>query len=222
MGTLASDIDNPQFAGAVPDTTGLGIKFFKEARYNEFKSKAEGRPIYEDAIMYQIVLPGQGLFDVKGYVTEKVKARFPIQWANWERTHSNEAMAIGTPLEQWPMLSLSQVEELKAMKFSTVENIAEASDATLQRLGMAGGMAGTALRERAKRFLEVARGDAIANKNAEELEKLRRETAEKDAKHAAELKAMQEQMQSLMATVQSVAAPKKRGRPKKSEDQPEA
>jgi hypothetical protein len=211
MGNLASDIDNPAFAGAMPDTSGLGVRFYKEARKNDFRSEAEGRPIFEDAIMIHIVLPGNNLFDVKEVVREDHKRRFPLQWAAFQNANGRDPMMIGTPLEQWPLLGLSQVEELKALKFYTVENIAQASDTTLVRMGMSGGMAGHALRDKAVRFLEAAKDDAAVNKQAHEIEKLRIEQAEKDRQHAEQMAGLQAQLAALTAAINT----KPRGRPKK-------
>jgi len=200
MGNLASDIDNPQFAGAVPDTTGLGVRFFKDVRRNEFQSEQQGRPIFEDVTMIHIVLPGNNLFDVKEVVREDHKRRFPLQWAAFQNAQDGkDPMMIGTPLEQWPLIGRAQAEELKGMKFFTVESVANASDATLARMGMAGGMAGHALRERAQRFLEVARDNSAVNKQAEEIERLRNEQRAKDAEHAAALEKMQRQIDAMAA-----------------------
>jgi len=200
MGTLASDIDNPQFAGAVPDTTGLGVRFFRDVRKNEYQSEQQGRPIFEEVTMVHIVLPGNNLFDVKEVVREDHKRRFPLQWAAFQNAQDGkDPMMIGTPLEQWPLIGRAQAEELKGMKFFTVESVANASDATLARMGMAGGMAGHALRERAQRFLEVARDNSAVNKQAEEIERLRQEQRTKDAEHAAALEKMQRQIDAMAA-----------------------
>lgn len=215
MGNLASDIDNTAFAGAVPDTSGLGVRFYKDVRKNEYRSGKEGRPIFEDVTMVHIVLPG-GLHDIKEAVQERHKMRFPQQWAAFQNAHDgSDPMMIGTPLEQWPMIGRSAAEELKALRFYTVESIANASDATLQRMGMAGGMAGPALRDRAIRYLEVAKDNAAVDRQAEEIAKLRAEQAEKDRLHGEQMQAMQTQLAALTAAFQAKPAAKPRGRPKK-------
>jgi hypothetical protein len=203
MGNLASDIDNAAFAGAVPDTTGLGVRFYKDVRQNEWKSQQEGRPIFEEVTMIHIVLPGNQLFDVKELVREDHKRRFPLQWAAFNNSQDGkDPVMIGTPLEQWPMIGRAQAEELKALRFYTVESIAQASDATLMRMGMAAGMAPLALRDRAIRFLEVAKGDAAVNKQAEEIDRLRKEQQAKDLEHAERLSKLQQQIDALAAASQ--------------------
>ena len=214
MGNLASDIDNAAFAGPVPDTTGLGVRFYKDVRNNEWRSNEEGRPIFEEVTMIHIVLPGNNLFDVKEVVQERHKNRFPREWAAFQNSQNGQDPTMsGTPLEQWPMISRAQAEELKGLRFYTVESIAQASDATLQRVGMAAGMGPHALRDRAIRYLEVAHDNAAVNKQAEELDRLRQEQKAKDAEHAAALAKMQAQMDTLMASIHT--EPKRRGRPPK-------
>lgn len=219
MGNLASDIDNPAFAGAVPDTSGLGVRFYKDVVRNEYQSEQQGRPIFEEVTMVHIVLPGNNLFDVKEVVQERHKLRFPVQWAAFRNaSDGKDPMMIGTPLEQWPMISRAQAEELKGLRFFTVESIAQASDATLQRMGMAGGMAGHALRDRAIRYLEVARDTSAVNKQAEEIDRLRKEQQAKDAEHATLLARMQQQIDALAAAAVK-PEPKRRGRPPKVQEQ---
>jgi uncharacterized small protein (DUF1192 family) len=60
-------------------------------------------------------------------------------------------------------------------------------------------MAGHALRDRAIRFLEVAKGDAAVNKQAEEIERLQAEQKAKDVEHAAALEKMQRQIDAMVA-----------------------
>jgi hypothetical protein len=50
------------------------------------------------------------------------------------------------------------VEELRALKFYTVESVANAADAQLQRIGMVAGMSPYAFRDAAVRFLALVEG----------------------------------------------------------------
>jgi hypothetical protein len=199
MGILASDQDNAAFVGAVPDTSGLGVRFYRDVRKNDFQSDQQKRPIYEEVLMIHIVIPGNNLFDVKEVVQERHKQRFPLQWAAFQNSLNGggDPMMVGTPLDQWPLIGRAQAEELKALKFFTVESIAQASDAVLARMGLAAGMAPHALRDRAIRFLDLAKEDASANKQAEEIERLRIERTASDERHAAQLTQMQQQIDAL-------------------------
>ena len=171
---------------------------------DEFKSNKEGRPIFADVDFVNIMTPGDKLNIIDTFARPEHKARFPQQWAHYQNLHGGDSREIGTPLTAWARLSGAQAEELKALKFFTVENIANASDAAIERIGMCVGMQPHAFREMAQRFLKAANDDAIlhnteeANKKLrEELEAVRKEAADQQAEMLATMKAMQEQMAQL-------------------------
>ena len=210
---LASDDNNPAFAGARDPDARLHVEFFKKPVQNNFKTDKEGRPIFEDMVMVKIMVPGDTLSIIETPVREEHKMRFPKHWAYFQSSQGTDNLQVGTPLSQWPILGPSQVEELKAMKFFTVENIANAGDGHLTRIGMAGGMAPFALRDKAIRFLTVAHDSSAFDHAKQELDKLKAESAERDAKHQAEMAAMREQITQLALLA---AKPKnKGGRPPK-------
>jgi ribosomal protein L29 len=89
---------------------------------------------------------------------------------------------IGTSLDQWAKdepetLNRGWIEELQILKFQTVEQVASASDAQLQRIGMGG----TGLRERAKAYLTKKN----RSETAEELDNTKKQLAELQAQMAA-------------------------------------
>jgi hypothetical protein len=125
---------------------------------------------------------------------------------NRQGAHNEEI--IGTPLSEWPLVSKSQAEELRGMKFHTVESIANASDQQLQRMGMAAGMSPYAFRDKAKAFLNLATTAAETDKREQEINALKEELAKKDLETAkmkqeteAKLALMQEQMATILAAV---------------------
>ena len=98
------------------------------------------------------------------------------------RMQNNDAPVVGTPVEVWAKeapdeLSELQLGELQILKFRVVEQVATATDAQLQRIGM--GAVG--LRMRAQAFLRQ-RGAVMANS---ELADTRKELAEMKAQMAA-------------------------------------
>lgn len=216
---LASDLANPEFSNPQDPDARLHVEIFRLPQRNEFKSAAEGRAIFEDVVMISIQVPGDMTTKVVQPLREDHKMRFPRHWAYFDSTQGKEALEIGTPLSQWPILGPAQVEELRALKFRTVEQIASASDLQLQRMGSAGGMAGTALRDRAQRFLTVAHDASIVDHAAEQLAKIRAEQTEKDAKHAADLAAMQAKLDALIVMMAEQSAPRKPGRPAKVKEE---
>jgi DNA anti-recombination protein RmuC len=128
------------------------------------------------------------------------------------RVGANEPEIVGTPVSEWPIVSKSQAEELRAMKFYTVESIAHASDQQLQRMGMAAGMSPYAFRDKAKSFLNLATASAETDKRDQELNSLREELAKKEqetAKMKAETDAKLAQMQDQMAAILAAVGEKK-------------
>jgi Skp family chaperone for outer membrane proteins len=109
-------------------------------------------------------------------------------------------------------VSKSQAEELRALKFHTVEAIAGASDQQLQRMGMAAGMSPYAFRDKAKAFLNLATNAAETDKREQEINALKEELAKKDeetAKMKAETDAKLAQMQDQMAAILAAVGEKK-------------
>ena len=203
---IASDINNPNFVGAVNPDSRLAVQFYKKAIKNEFKSEQEQRPIFEDFDFVKIWTPGDVLSIIDTYTREDHKRRFPLHWAAYKNNQDADTREIGTPLTEWTKLSPAQAEELKALKFFTVEAVANASDAQLQSIGMVAGQSPYAFRESAQRFLRVAFTAADQTKSDAEIEALKAEKTESDAK----IKELQEQMSALMNMVKQ--EPQKRGR----------
>jgi hypothetical protein len=190
---IESDISNPD--------SRLAVKFYKRPVKLENESIAQGRPIFQEFDFIKILVPGDALTEIDTYVTEAHKTRFPIQWANYMNRQGSEESYSGTPLSEWPQISASQAEELKGIKFHTVEAIAHASDLQLQKIGMISGMSPHNFRERAKKFLNLAEESAQVSKRDEELAQLREENAKIKAETEAKLSQMQEQMAALLSAV---------------------
>ena len=190
---IESDISNPD--------SRLAVKFYKRPVKLEDESIAQGRPIFQEFDFIKILVPGDALTEIDTYVSEGHKTRFPIQWANYMNRQGSEIGFSGTPITEWPQISVSQAEELKGIKFHTVESIAHASDQQLQKIGMIAGMSPHNFRERAKTFLNLASESADISKREEELAQLREENAKIKAETDAKLAEMQSQMTALLAAV---------------------
>lgn len=191
----------------------LQVRFYKRPVQQEQESLEAGRPIYKEFDFVHICVAGDTLTEIDTYVLPSHKTRFPIQWANYmNRQGANEPEVVGTPVSEWPLVSKSQAEELRAMKFHTVESIAGASDQQLQRMGMAAGMSPYAFRDKAKSFLNLATSSAETDKREQEINSLKEELAKKDletAKMKAETDAKLAQMQDQMATILAAVGEKK-------------
>ena len=176
---LASDMNNPQFLGAVDPDAVMIARFYKRAVQNRFLSRKESRPIFEDKIFCEYYPAGNTLLRMDVPAHEAHKMRFAKQWAYYVTTQGGDSREVGTPLTAWPLLSPADVENLRGMKYNTVENIAAASDGQLQTMGMGvAGMAPHILRTRAQAFLAAAQDTALPQKQAEDIEALKKQVAE--------------------------------------------
>ena len=196
----------------------LQVRFYKRPVHQEQESLAAGRPIYKEFDFVHICVAGDSLTEIDTYALANHKARFPIQWANYmNRVGADDQEVVGTPVSEWPLVSKSQAEELRAMKFHTVEAIAGASDQQLQRMGMAAGMSPYAFRDKAKAFLNLATNAAETDKREQEINALKEELAKKDeetVKMKAETDAKLAQMQEQMAAILAAVGEKKTRKPK--------
>ena len=187
----------------------LQVRFYKRPVHQEQESLEAGRPIYKEFDFVHICVAGDTLTEIDTYALNSHKQRFPVQWANYmNRQGAHDEEVVGTPVAEWPLVSKSQAEELRAMKFHTVESIAHASDQQLQRMGMAAGMSPYAFRDKAKAFLNLATTSAETDKREQEINSLKEELAKKDAETVkmkaetdAKLAQMQEQMAAILAAV---------------------
>lgn len=194
----------------VRGTGGVTAIFYKKALPNNFKTEQEGRPIYDDVDMIKIYISGDSHNVIDTLVREDHKQRFPREWMNYMNKHGNDPHLSGTPLSQWPLITIAQAEELKALKFFTVENIASASDAQLQKLGMTAGMSPHAFRDRAVNYLRVAKDEADVTKNEQIIANLEAENAKLRQETEAKIAEMQNQMATVLAAVGEKKSRKKK------------
>ena len=157
-----TDLNNPD--------SRLNVKFYQKAIQNNFKTANEGRPIMEMADFILIEVPGNSNLVIDTFAAPEHKDRFPIQWARYQNEKTDGDIE-GTLLHDWPVLNAAVAAELKHFKFYTVEQIAQASDAQLNTIGMSAGMSPLALRDKAKAFLSSAKDTAFVQQQAEELSK---------------------------------------------------
>jgi len=178
----------------------LQVRFYKRPIHQEQESIDAGRPIYKEFDFVHICVAGDTLTEIDTYVLNSHKQRFPQQWANYQnRLGANDEQVIGTPVAEWPLVSKSQAEELRAMKFHTVESIAGASDQQLQRMGMAAGMSPYAFRDKAKAFLNLAMSAAETDKREGEINALKQENEKIKVESDKKLAQQQAQIDALMA-----------------------
>ena len=179
----------------------LAVTFYKRSVKQEDASNEAGRPIFKEFDFIRIMVPGDNLSEIDTYANEGHKARFPRQWAHYMNKVGDHQDFVGTPIEQWTLITRSQAEELRGLKFPTVESVANCSDQQMQRIGMVAGMSPHSFREKAKAFLNLANDSAEVAQREEELQALREENAKIKSETEAKLAAMQEQMSAILAAV---------------------
>ena len=179
----------------------LAVQFYKKSVKQDIASDEAGRPIFKEFDFVRIMIPGDNLTEIDTYAQESHKQRFPRQWAHYQNQIANHEDIIGTPLDQWPQVTRSQADELRGLKFHTVESIADCSDQQLQRIGMVAGMSPHNFRLKAKAFLNLANDSAEVAQREAEMQALKQENAKIKEETDAKLAAMQEQMSALLAAV---------------------
>lgn len=171
--------DGQLFEGDIRDPSMIGAGGTK-ANFVTFETKAveipsrraNGVPYFEDSDFMNIHLPG-GLDVVTHEITADFfevhadKAEYEPRYRKWKQKKGDGVQ--GFPVAEWHPLTKSQVAMLHAINIFTVEQLAVASDATVQRIGM-GGMA---LKSQAASWLEQAAGGTA-------IERLTRENLKKD------------------------------------------
>lgn len=168
------------------DDKALWVEFRREAKQNMAKSEQAGRPIFDEFDYIHITVPG-GKTKVIEKVNDGHKQRFPDHWRlHQEKMNGRTGEAlIGTPLDQWPAMSLSQTYELRALGIHTVDQLAHLTEAGIAAIGLGG----RELKAKAAAFLAQATNnsevEALAADNlhlSEEVERLNKTVQELSAK----------------------------------------
>lgn len=187
--------DTPDFDLDARDKRDTTVpRFYTEAVHNKAASEREGRPIYDDVEMVEILIPGDRRTTVVQYVNDEVKRRYRREYEAF--TQNRDAPVDGTPIDQLPGITRAMVEELRYFHVHSIETLARLSDEQMGKLGMAG----RSLRDKAIRWVERTEGAAAEEKLAAEnrqlrenmglLEKQMADMQAQNAKFAAQLEAL--------------------------------
>ena len=168
----------------------LLVMFYLEAVKNEFESAQQGRPIFKDVPMIKILIPGSKDPTVQK-VNENYIRRFPRQWERFQK--QMEQIVDGTPLDQVPFLTVSQIAELKAFNCFTLEQLAGMSDQAGQKF-----MGIQALKQKAQKYLDAAASAAPLTHLPEQIDALKNQN-----------EVLQRQLKEAVASLKAAAEPKK-------------
>ncbi len=162
-----------QAEGMAPGPDGTLLRFFWDSIKNEQATIAEGRAIFDTALMVEVVTPGQASstprFELERVWSEQsVKAlnlASPVKRSAYYGRYEEQADRFkrmeeafdygGTPLKMWPRIDRGLAATLAAVHIHTVEQLASVSDGNLANLGMGG----RELREQARMFIGAADPD---------------------------------------------------------------
>lgn len=175
-----------------PDAAIVAL-FRNHAVKDEAKSRAEGRPIYDDMEVVEIRFPGSRAMSVfpatalshwandfqTGEQTPITYAeRFSRQYQQFKSQHAQTKS--GTPLEHAPFLTEARRAELRALNIYTVEQLAVVDGPELKNLGNNG----RDLKNKAQEYIAESKAAAPTAAMVAELEALRARNAvlEDDAK----------------------------------------
>lgn len=201
------------------DDSGLFVRFYSDAILNQNKSDQEGRPIYDQVEMVEILFAGDNTKTKVGRATDgnpPYYLRFPQQYDAFKK--QLEVVQQGTPIEHWPPITKAQALELKAMNIHTVEMLAATPDVNLKWMGA------RQLRENAKAWLSEAEAGAEVIKLQKQVDELKSQleamnyqrvgfSASKKQEDAVSLDEAAPESEAIKPI-----ATKMRGKPKKVED----
>lgn len=179
-------------AGSPANVPPLLLFFSEEAVENEAETRAQGMPIFDSAVMCRVAVAGNN-GDAPVYEIERTgqngERKISDQLAYYRFREPFEAWKkgqlpanTGTPLEQWPLMTVALVATMKAQNIFTIQQLAEVSDASLDKLrGL------REWREKAKAWVSSAK-DAAGDVEARA----------ENARLAEQVKALQAQVSELL------------------------
>jgi hypothetical protein len=181
--------EQEQGAGVTPDSPRfamdgkLHVRFYSKPKYNPDRSAEENRPIYEDTIYVEIMMPGEKNNIIqRPALSMRDDLRFPKHFEQF--TKGQQEQMVGTPLKVLPFLSEAQCEELAWFKIRTVEQLADLND-TVNFMGA------TELKQKAKKFLDgITGGTALLEQN----------------------RSLQAQLDEMRTMIEQMTAPKAKGK----------
>lgn len=147
---------------------GLLVTFYSYTSKDDERTRAEGRPCFKNVDYVRIEIPGDRSTVIDRPASDFDKRRFSRQYRAY--TENREQVDDGTPLTEWPAIDKAIIEELRFFKIRTVEQLASVSDVNAQSMpGL------HTLRDKAKAYLELIKGNAP-------FEKMQAELTSRDAK----------------------------------------
>jgi hypothetical protein len=169
----------------------LAVRFFMLPERDEVKSAQEGRPIYHDIEMVEILIPGSR-DKLHRKVNDLDKQRFRTRYEKFKQSITNQIE--GTPLNQFPFISVAEIKELEYFNVFTGEQLALIPDGNIDKIGVNG----RDLIKKVKNYMQAAKDTAFVSKMTHENESLKRE-----------ISLLKEQMQQILQMKEDSGVPAK-------------
>lgn len=185
------------------DDKGLMVEFYMRPISNAVRSNTEGRPIFDQVEYVRISAVGQRNMEVDERVNDTHRRRFANRYARFKS--GSEPAGEGTPLEEWPPMTVAQIAELRSLKIRTVEQLANVGDSHLNNLGTGGRQ----LRDKARAFIQ---GDGGAAALAEALARATKAEERADQSDAL-IRQMQQEIIKIQARVDATGGTSQAGVP---------
>lgn len=155
---------------------GAALRIWRDAAPNKYLTEMLGRPLFDEVIFCEVITPGSRdstpVFELKRVFCEEMNhsdPKYGPKYAelkkyveDFEREETNGSSLAGTPLSQWPEMNRSLIASLKAQGVYTVDALSELPDTKLHVVGPDG----RSWREKAKAYIESAKGGAYATELA--------------------------------------------------------
>lgn len=176
----------------------LVISFYMESVQDKEATVQEGRPIFKEQEYIQIMTPGDQNSVIRrpvrvGHTPKHDNMKYPTQYQAFKQ--KREQKHEGTVLSEWPLISRSQVEELKYFNIFTVEQLASVADNQAQKF-----MGLVKLKQQAQAYLDASKGSADSSQIQSELSKQKEEN-----------EALKAQMEEMKETLKSLKAQQEKG-----------
>jgi hypothetical protein len=161
---------------------GIYVSFEHRPIEDRSESVRQGRPIFRD-VEYAVITVAGGNSVVERELDDELRARFKAEYDAWKA--GAEPPLHGMDIREWPAITRSRAEELRAQGVRSIEDLVAVPDTALARMGIGA----RALQQKAQAWLDAASRTGTV---AEEIQVLRAEVAdlkaalaEKDAALAA-------------------------------------
>ena len=146
------DSDEQYWIGVANDKTDAAkAYFYRKFSVDKRATEIEGHPVTTEVERVKILVPGDDKSQIDRKVQDEDKKRWPEAYERF-KNKERPGIAKGTPIREWPYLSREWVAKLEFLNVHTVEEIVNASDSALERIGPGS----RDLQKRAKEFLTPA------------------------------------------------------------------